>query len=107
VTARGYDQSASSSSQRKTPRMKHLIRALLYQKLLVDNNKALTLREPGIHEKATSENLHSFWSSGFLSGTLRLNAPPPNNKALTLREPRERFFGNVPKVSGASGIRQL
>jgi hypothetical protein len=26
--------------------MKHLIRALLYQKLLVDNKKALTLREP-------------------------------------------------------------
>jgi hypothetical protein len=41
----------------------------LYQKLLVDNNKALALRKPGIHEKVTSENtenLHSLWSSGFL-----------------------------------------
>ena len=63
MTARGYDQSANISPQRKTPRMKHLIRALLYQKLLVDSKKALTLRKPGIHEKATSENtenLHSF-----------------------------------------------
>jgi len=46
MTAKGYDQSANISPQRKTPRIKHLIRALLYQKLLVDNNKALTLREP-------------------------------------------------------------